>query len=67
MKVKRKPVFLREDCFDASEGQISVRITRHRHEVIATMVNGDDEIELPMKLKQLWELLRAEARRVHGQ
>ena len=41
MKVKQKPTWLLEDCFDAEERGTHVRISRHRSKVIVEVsLNG---------------------------
>lgn len=53
MKVKRKPTWLLEDCFDAEERGTHVRITRHRSTVILDVSINGHTFEGEMTLEQL--------------
>lgn len=57
MKVKRKNVFVLEDCFDASERGDYVRISRHRNTVIVDAKCGVMRVEHEMPLGMLANIL----------
>lgn len=57
MKVRRKNIYAQEDCFDAEEKGVHVRISRFRHEIqVAVTRDGKEKYE-HLKLSELADLL----------
>lgn len=66
MKVSHKFNPIRNDCFDATEGDIHVRIAAHRHIILVDVTQGNESRGFEIDLITLHRLLRDEIRRVYA-